>query len=205
MDIRRKRWPAAALFAAISTPANAGQLNVVQVAAPAINCVYSASCTIVVSDSVGQLALANLDNKNTAWLQSRTFTGAAGTPAAGKTGYEYRLDMTKASGSLECVAGLVINFGPITPLPYKNNATADAYVVTQGGLGTIGIASAEQDGDVITFTFSKMLCASEPANPANTTFFFGLASAHPPGPVSAGIFGTGNPPYYNVSALAPTH
>jgi hypothetical protein len=204
MGIRCKRWPAAALLAAISTAASAGPLKVVQVTAPAVNCVYSKTCTVMVSDSVGQLPLGNLDNKNTAWLQSRTFTGAAGTPAAGLTGYEYRLDMTQASGSLECIGGVVINFGPIAQLPFANNTPADAYVITKGGLGTIGV-SAAQASDVITFTFDKAICASEPANAANTTFFFGLASVHPPTSISAGIFGTGNPPYYSVPALAPQH
>ena len=205
MGIPCKRWPAAALFAAISTAASAGPLKVVQVTAPAVNCVYSKTCTVVVSDSVGQLPLGNLDNKNTAWLQSRTFTGAAGTPAAGLTGYEYRLDMTQASGSLQCVGGIVVNFGPISQLPYKNNALADVYVVTQGGLGTIGLAAAYQSGDIITFNFSKFLCPSEPANATNTTFFFGLASVHPPTSTSAGVFVTASPPYYNVPARAPSH
>jgi hypothetical protein len=207
------RRPAiAAAIVLASTAVAAGQeqtvgtaLKVVTVAAPAVNCVYDKSCTIVVNDSVGQLALGNLDAPNTAWLQSRTFTGAAGTPGAGLTGYEYRLDMTQASGSLECVGGVVIDFGPVTQLPFASSTPADVYVVTQGGLGTIGLASALQSGDVITFTFDKAICASEPANSANTTYFFGLASAKPPVAISAGIFGTGSPPYYAVPALAPNH
>ena len=194
-----------AAIIALPAAASANKLNVVTVAAPAVNCVFSANCTITVTDSVGQLPLANLNKPNTAWLQSRTFTGAAGTPGASKTGYEYRLDMTQASGSLECIGGIVINFGPVSQLPYKNNQPADVYVITQGGLGTIGIASAEQDGDVITFNFAKFICASEPANPANTTFFFGLASVNPPTPISAGVFATGNPPYFSIPARAPKH
>jgi hypothetical protein len=191
---------------AMPTAAPAGMLKMVDVAAPAVNCVFSANCSITVTDSVGQLAIQNLDTPNTAWLQSRSFTGAAGTPGAGKTGYEYRLDMTQATGALQCVGGLVINFGPITQLPYKNNnPPADIYVVTQGGLGSIGIGAAEQDGNVITFNFSKFLCPSKPASAANTTFFFGLASVHPPASTVAGIFVTGSPPYYNVPARAPQH
>jgi hypothetical protein len=205
MGIMFKRWPVAAMVVAISTAASAGGLKVVKVAAPAVNCIYHPACTITVNDSVGQLALANLDKPNTAWLQSRTFTAAAGTPGAGKTGYEYRLDMTQATGSLECIGGVVINFGPVSQLPFKDNAPADVYVITEGGLGTIGIVSAVQDGDVITFSFEKLVCAAMPASAANTTFFFGLASVHPPAATSAGIFGTGNPPYYNVPARAPNH
>jgi len=192
---------AATIFA--STAAQAGMLKVVEVGAPAVNCVFSPNCTITVTDSVGQLPLPNLDTPNTAWLQSRTFTGAAGTPGAGKTGYEYRLDMTQATGALQCVAGIVVNFGPVTELPYKSGMLADVYVVTQGGLGTIGIGSAEQDGSVITFNFSKAICASKPANPANTTFFFGLASANPPIAISAGVFAAGIPPYFSIPARAP--
>src|SRR5215471_12619231 len=127
----------------ISTSVSAGPLTVVTVAAPGGNCVFSANCTITVTDSVGQLPLGNLSQPNTAWLQSRTFTGAAGTPGAGKTGYEYRLDMTKASGSLECIGGVVINFGPVTKLPYSNNQLADGYIVTQGGLGSIKLGTVE--------------------------------------------------------------
>src|ERR1700757_468193 len=131
MRARTSFWTAVAI-ATVAAPstAPAGNLNVVEVAAPAVNCVFSANCTITVTDSVGQLLIQNLDTPNTAWLQSRSFTGAAGTPGAGKTGYEYRLDMTQATGALQCVGGVVINFGPITQLPYKNNAPDDVYVVT---------------------------------------------------------------------------
>jgi hypothetical protein len=206
MRTRRGLWPVIlATMMGAPASASAGMLNVVEVAAPAVNCVYSPNCTVTVDDSVGQLVLQNLDTKNTAWLQSRTFVGAAGTPGAGKTGYEYRLDLTQASGALQCVGGLVINFGPITQLPFKNNTPADVYVITQGGLGTIGIGSAEQDGDVITFNFGGLICPSEPANAANTTYFFGLASANPPIAITAGAFVSGSPPYYNVPARAPKH
>jgi hypothetical protein len=180
-------------------------LKVVKVAAPGVNCIFSPNCTITVTDSVGQLTLQNLDKPNTAWLQSRTFTGMAGTSGAGKIGYEYRLDMTQASGALQCVSGVVLNFGPISQLPYANNQPADVYVVTQGGLGTMGIGAAYQSGDIITFNFSPSVCPSEPANAANTTFFFGLASVHPPTTTSAGVFVTASPPYYNVPARAPQH
>src|SRR5215204_3999539 len=49
----------------------------------------------------------------TAWLQSRSFTAEPGTPGAGKTGYLYRISLTEASGSAECIGGLVLDFGPV--------------------------------------------------------------------------------------------
>jgi hypothetical protein len=206
--MRTRSWHIGGIAAALALAApaaSAGQLKVVTVAAPAVNCVFHIDCIITVTDSIGTVPLGNLTTPGTARLQSRTFTGGPGTPGSGKTGYEYRLDMTQASGSLECIAGIVVNFGPVAQLPYSNNTPADVYVVTQGGLGSIGISSAELDGDVITFNFSKLLCASTPANAANTTFFFGLASAKTPVAITGGVFGTGNPPYYAVDARAPQH
>jgi hypothetical protein len=204
MRARAILWAAIAAATAAATTASAAPLNVVEVTAPAVNCVYSPTCAVTVEDGVGQLVLKDLDKPDTARLHSRTFTGATGTPGAGKIGYEYRLDITEASGSKQCVGGIVINFGPVSQLPFKNNTPADVYVVTQGGFGTIGLASAEQDDAVITFTFAKLICPSEP-NPANATFLIGLASAHPPKAISAGVFATLKPPYYNAPARAPKH
>jgi len=195
----------ASTLAAAQEPTGGTALKVVTVTAPAINCVYRPTCTVNVADSAATLTLASLDKPGPAYLESRTFAGAAGAPGAGKTGYEYRLDMTQASGAIQCVAGVVINFGPVTQLPFKNDMPADVYVVTQGGAGTVGLSSAEQDGDVITFIFDKLLCPSASANAANTTFLFGLASAHPPTATTAGVFAVGNPPYSTVAVRAPQH
>jgi hypothetical protein len=187
--------------------AQAQPLTVVEVAAPAINCVFQPSCSIVVSDSVGYVPLPYLAAPKTAWLQSRTYTGAAGTPGANKTGYEYRLSLTEAGGSADCLGGLVLNFGPVTKLPYKNNQLADVFVITAGGLGTIGVKSAEKSGDVIVFDFTKPLCLMGGPSIANTTFFFGLAADRTPAaqPIDAQIYAVGNPPLYGVQARVPTH
>ena len=78
-------------------------------------------------------------------------------------------------------------------------------MVTKGGLGTIGIKSAELDGTVITFEFSKPLCVPPAASDAATTFFFGLASTTTPTFVPASIYAFGTPPFYAVDARAPLH
>jgi hypothetical protein len=69
----------------------------------------------------------------------------------------------------------------------------------RGGVGTVSIKSAEQEGDVISFLFSKPVCVSD------TTFFFGLTSERRPTSVAAGVFGYGNPPYVSVDARGPAH
>ena len=193
-----------AALAMFSFAAEAQVLKVVEVGAPAINCVFQTDCQIPVTDTTGNLLLPTL-TPGTAWLQSRTFAGEAGAPGVGTTGYEYRLSMTQTSGDAECVIGLNLNFGPHKQLPYKDGALADVFVVTSGGLGTIGIKSAERFGDVIVFEFTSPLCAEGPPNIKRTTFFFGLAATAAPMHVNASIPATGKTPLYVVDARVPTH
>jgi hypothetical protein len=151
------------LAAALAAPgAHAEQLKVVEVNAPAVNCVFRTNCTIPVTDSTGVIALPFLAAPGTAWLQSRTFTGEPGTPGAGKTGYLYRISLTQASGTAECIGGLVLNFGPVAKLPYQPGVTADVFVITTGGLGTISIKSATKTGNVIEFELANGLCRAAP-------------------------------------------
>jgi hypothetical protein len=184
--------------------AHAQVLKVVEVAAPAINCVFRTSCTATVDDTTGNILLPTIA-AGTAWLQSRTFTGETGAPGAGTTAYWYRVSLTEAAGTADCVVGFTLNFGPHVPLPYTNNQNADVYVITAGAVGTIGLAKAERFGDVIEFTLEKLLCVAGPANPGNTTFFVGLASEAAPMHVNAGVAVTGTTPIYAADARVPTH
>jgi len=195
-----------AIFCLLPGVAAAAPLTVVTVTAPDINCVFETDCTIVVTDSIGNIPLPNITG--IARLQSRTFAGQAGAPAAGKTGYEYRVDMTQATaiGDVACVTGLGVDFGPVTKLQYnKVGPVDDVFVITKGGLGTIGLASAQQNGNIITFTFSQPVCAADTSGPGHTTFFFGLASIHPPKAIVATIESPGVFPDLNVKARAPAH
>jgi hypothetical protein len=181
------------------------QLRIVEVSFPAVNCIFSVDCRIVVDDSSGDIAMPFLTTPGTAWLQSRTFLGQARTIAVGQTGYMYRISLTQASGQGECLAGFTIDFGPITRLPYvPGQPEADVFVGSLGGgLGTIGLASAEQDGDVITFTLRNALCVPPSPTVNATTYFIGLASEMPPMAVNATVFGYGTPPIYSVQARGP--
>jgi hypothetical protein len=205
MCVSRFAIVALASLLLVPAAARAQLLTVVEVNAPAVNCVFNPSCVITVSDTVGYIALPYLAAPRTAWLQSRTFTGAAGTPGAGKTGYMYRISLTEAAGSADCLGGLVLNFGPLAKLPYLNNQLADVFVVTTGGLGTISLKSAERFGNVIVFELAKKLCLAGGADIKNTTFFFGLAADAVPMAISAQIFSIGTPPLYNVDARVPVH
>jgi hypothetical protein len=193
-------------IAALAIPyaAEAQLLKVVEVNAPKVNCVFQTDCNIPVTDTIGNINLPLLAATGTAWVQSRTFAGEAGAPGAGTTGYEYRLSMTQASGA-GCILGFNLNFGPHKQLPYLNNTLADVYVTTTGGLGTVGLKSAERTGDLIQFTLASPLCADGPPDVKKTTFFFGLAATAAPMHVHASVYGIGDPPFLGVDARVPTH
>jgi hypothetical protein len=194
------------ILCSLTGVAGAAPLTVVSVAAPDINCVFETDCTVVVTDSVGNIALPTITG--VARLQSRTFLGQAGAPGAGKTAYEYRLDLTQATAvdDVACVTALNVNFGPVTVLQYNKVGPADdVFVVTKGGLGTIGLASAVQNRNIITFTFSQPVCAADTSGPGQTTFFFGLASINPPKAITATVEVPGVFPDVDVKARAPNH
>jgi hypothetical protein len=201
-----RKFYLSAMLCSLTSVAGAAPLSVVKVTAPDINCVFETDCTIVVTDSVGNIPLPNITG--TARLQSRTFTGQAGAPGAGKTGYEYRVDLTQATalGDVACVTALNVDFGPVTVLQYNKVGPADdVFVITKGGLGTIGLASAVQNRNIITFTFSQPVCAADTSGPGQTTFFFGLASIHTPKAITATIEAPGVFPDLNVKARAPNY
>lgn len=191
-------WLAAAAVLGASAPAySQQQLTVVEVNAPAVNCVFNASCTIVVNDSVSTLQFT--DYGAGAFLQSRTFSGQPGTPGAGLTGYMYRLDFTQALPFTECIAGLVVDVGPVTKLTYPQNQPGHIFVITTGGVGSVSVESAEQDGSVITFSFKGYVCSG------TSTYFFGLAAATGPMAVTPVLFKYGSPPFIELDGRAPQH
>jgi hypothetical protein len=192
---------AAAALAAACAPASAASLSIVETNFPAVNCLFQASCTIVVSDSTSNVNLGF--DSGAGFFQSRIWNAAAGTPAAGKTGYLYRLDLRAPTGYTQCVVGVTMNFGPVAKLPYKSGSMDDVFVGTVGGLGTIKLKSAEQEGNVITFTFAKPVCPKAGVAAGETTFFFGLASTKPPHLVSGTLFAAGTPAFIPINMRVP--
>jgi len=165
------------------------ELDIVTVDAPAINCLFDSDCSIVVNDMASELELVGMTG--TGFLQSRTAPpGEAGTVAAGLYDYEYRIDLRQMSGILNiaCVDTLTVEFGPVSELDYDGSGDADAsYVITRGGLGNIAPSVAEQVGNVLKFGFSPGVCPGGAPGNGDSSYFFGLASAHPPHTVDATI------------------
>lgn len=178
-------------------------LKVVNVNAPAVNCVFDPSCTIQVTDSMDTIPLPT---GGTNFLQSRTFVGKPGSPANGLYGYEYRVDLRNALGitHIPCVSSIKIEFGPVIGTQdYDGDGSTDqVYVITGGGLGSVGLDSAEKIGNEITFTFSSPVCAGGSPGSGQSSFFFGLASTQPPKYVTARVKELSGPDH-NVQARAP--
>jgi hypothetical protein len=200
-----RRCGAAVILSSLPAAAMAAPLKVVNVGAPAINCVFSVKCTIVVNDTVGNIIVPGISG--TARLQSRDFTGEAPAPGAGKHGYLYRVDLTQAVGVVNapCVTALKLDFGPVTKLPYvKAGSVEDVYVITQGGIGSVGVAKADRVGNVTTFTFGKPICAGASAVKGETSYFFGMTGPKPPQATAAQLQVTGGS-WVTVAARVPAH
>lgn len=183
--------------------AQAASLKIVNVGAPAINCVFNASCTVSVSDMKDDVPLSA---GGTGFFQSRTFKGVAGSPAAGLFAYEYRLDLRNAVGvtALSCVDWVTVDFGPVvSTLDFTADKKPDqVFVVTTGGLGTIGLASAVQSGSMIKFKFKTPVCAGSSPGKGDSSFFWGLVSKKPRTNITATIHETSGVTHA-VKARAP--
>lgn len=170
-------------------PATAAGLDVAEVSAPDINCVFDSDCTITVSDFVDTFPVPAASGD--ARIQSRTQPpGEAGTPGDGLYAYEYRVNLTRVAAltAVVCVDELRVDFGPVESLDYDGDGRAEqVYVVTRGGLGSVRPSSAEQTGGVVTFRFQPGVCPGNRAGDGDTSFFFGLASEQPPTTVSAQV------------------
>jgi hypothetical protein len=195
----------ALLFAFAPGVSQAAVVKVVNVGAPAINCVFSTAspCTIRVRDTSADVPMSGGGSGR---LQSRTFKGLAGSPAADMFAFEYRLNLTDAVGAVNivCIDWMAISFGPVVnTLDYDGDQKPDqVFVVTTGGVGTIGLASAIQTGDSIRFKFTKPVCEGAAPGKGDSSFFWGLVSKSAPRDVTAILHESGGATHV-VKARSP--
>ncbi len=172
----------AAITAALTlmTGFEAAALNIVNVNAPAINCLFNASCKVTVNDSTGPIHLPGTTGSG--FLQSRTFPGQPGTPEAGLTAYEYRIDLTQINSvnGTNGIRSLALDFGPVKSGDYNSSGVANqqVFVVKTGGLGSVGPSSAVQSGRTVTFTFNPPVRAGIGGHPGQSSYFFGMVASN---------------------------
>jgi hypothetical protein len=183
----------------VAAPARAA-LNVVNTSAPAVNYVFSTDGTVTVTDLSSPLL-------NGGFLQSRIFQGEAGSPAAGKWVYEYRLDLRCAMGALNPPSATSVSLatGPILSYDYNfdANATDHVFVVTAGGLGTIGLSWANWFAGYSGFNFSAPVWGSTNGCNGDSSYFWGYTSQYPPQVVTATVATNGG--NVMVNAYAPKY
>jgi hypothetical protein len=193
----------ALLLCLIPLAVEAAPLKVVNVSAPAINCVFNPPCTVMVHDSSDNIPMST---GGTGFLQSRTYDGATGSPAAGLFAYEYRIDLRNAVGAtaISCIDWITISFGPVvSTLDFNGDQKPDqVFVVTGGGIGSIGIASAIQSGSNIKFNFKSPICEGGSPGKGDSSFFWGLVSKTSPKFVTATLHETGGATHV-VKARSP--
>jgi len=211
----------ALVLAVATTEASYVPINVAFVSSPAINCLFDPSCTVTVTDSVGYISpYPGFPTNTPFFLQSRTYVGKPGSPAAGLYAYEYRIDLT-AAGSFSttygtnCVFELSLDFGPDVPMNFDGSGTlADGYIVTEGGAGTVMPIAVIRNGSRLVFDFSTPLGTNDVIRafmcPGESTFFMGFVSTQPPRAINAEInhdgadgFAFGGIPEVLVPARAP--
>ena len=182
--------------------AKAAPLKIVNVAAPAINCVFSTSCSLRVKDTKEDVPLST---GGEGLLRTRTFKGASGSPAEGLFAYEYRLDLTEAAGTkTACIDWISLSFGPVVnSLNFGGDARPDqVFVITEGGIGSIGLASAVQTRGTIRFTFTSPVCSGTSRAKGASTYFWGLVSEQPPKNITTVLHETGGTTHV-VKARSP--
>jgi hypothetical protein len=182
---------AGAMTLATAAAAAAAPLTVVNVHSPAYQFVFSPSGSVVVQDTSDTFAVSGAAGLGR--LQSRTTIGQPGAPAAGLYRYSYRLDLTNVYGivNIPCVRSMTIRFGSVvSSLDYNGDGiTGDqVFVVTSGALGSVGLSSATQSGNNVTFHFAGGgVCAGGSPGTGDSSFFFGLVSTRAPHFVSATV------------------
>ena len=147
------------------------------------------------------------------FLQSRSYQGQPGMPEAGLTAYEYRLvlqhlqaatgvnGVTRKSVSIN---SMTLNFSPYSSFNYKSQTSNQVWVVTSGGLGSVGPASAVSSGSKVTFNFNPPLTLSSATNQEASTYFFGMLSPHsPPNAVNGWASFTGSEQLSSSSNSTP--
>ncbi len=201
------KWFCAALLAACAVPAVADLLKIVNVNAPAINCVFHPSCRVTVSDTSAPIAISGAAGSG--FLQTRTYRGRKGARAAGLYVYEYRVDLRNLAGILKlpAIVSLRVDFGPVVnSLDYDGDGkTGDqVFVITRGGLGSVAPVSAEQTGNMITFEFGAGVSGGASRGRGQSSFFFGVVSSKPPRPSTASA-ATNSGATLTLSARAPSY
>jgi hypothetical protein len=184
----------------------AKSLSFTEVDAHTIACMFNKKCKLPSQNTAESIPLP-VAISGKALLRTRTFRGAPGSPAMGKRGYQYQVDLTGVTSLADapCITGLALDFGDIVPLKYGSTGSKeDVYVIAHGEPQAIGLFAAEAGDGRVSFTFREPVCAGINAGAGRASYSVGLTSARPPKSIKAIVRLPGRPTV-TVAVRAPGH
>jgi len=163
-----------------------------QVPATELYCLFDSDCTVTPQDLADDFALPGTQGRG--FIQSRTLpAGEDTTAAAGLYTYLYRVDMqdTRAVAAQACINTVSLDVGPLVAFDYDGDgALEDAFVITQGGVGSVQPATLDQDEQTLIITFVPALCSRANNRGGESSYFIGFTSAFAPTQTEGQLAGT---------------
>lgn len=201
------QWSGQATAATAAPAAPAASLTFVNVSAPNVNCLFDADCDIFPDDTTALFTFDGMDGAG--FLQSRLWPrGELGTAGGGLFPYLYRIDMRElvGPGNPACISQFSLDFGPVVPLDYNNDGTAEhGFIVTTGDYGSVAPSAVDLTGSRLTFTFATPVCGDFSPSMDNgvSSFLLGLASPFPSREVTAELLNNWTVDPLELPARAP--
>ena len=149
-----------------------------------VQCLFSTTCSVSVTDHVSEFAVSG--GSGNGRLQSRVFQAQAGSTAAYKWVYEYRINMAPVAGlTYPPYADYLAVDRWGTPREYDYNsdgiATDDVFNITSGGVGTKPVTAAFVVSPAWTyFALNSPVYAGSYPGGGESSYFFGLVSDQAP-------------------------
>jgi hypothetical protein len=164
------------LALAMSAPAFAAY-NVVNTSWT-VNCIFSPTCSVTVTDYVASFAVSG--GSGNGQLQSRIFQSQDG-----RWVYEYRIIMTGVGGLTYPPYAdqlAIYQWGTLQQYDFNSDgvATDQVFNVTSGGLGTKAVTTATLAGGWSYFNLSNPVYAGNYPGGGESSYFFGMVSTQAP-------------------------
>jgi hypothetical protein len=148
-----------------------------------VHCLFSPTCGITVTDYGADFPVSG--GSGNGHLQSRIFQGQAGSAAAGKWVYEYRINMGPVAGYTYPPYAdqlAIASWGTVRQYDYNSDsiATDHVYNITSGGVGSKAVTSAYLSAPWSYFVLSGRVYAGSFPGDGESSYFFGLVSDQAP-------------------------
>ena len=149
-----------------------------------VNCVFSpTTCSVSVTDYVYEFPVSG--GSGNGRLQSRIFQAQAGSVAAGKWVYEYRINLGPVGGlTYPPYADMlaVDRWGAVRQYDYNGDgiSTDEVFNITSGGVGTKAVTAAWFASPWTFFQLTNPVYAGNYPGGGESSYFFGLVSDQAP-------------------------